>query len=599
MSAGADLARLLGDGAEAALARRAARRERSREEARRARADRAEWRLLVVSVFFLAGFTALAGRMTFLAAADPAEPRLDPASTTVAAVDRAAIVDRNGRLLAVNLPTWAIYAHPEEAARAGVDADEAARRVASVLPELSEETVRARFAPGRKFVWIKRPASPAERQAVHDLGVPGVYFGRRETRLYPAGRIGAHVLGGVTTGEESVDHAELVGLAGVERSLDDELRDPGRAGAPMALSLDLVAQAALTEVMEEAVTEFGAIAASAVLMDARNGEIIAMVSLPDFNPNDRPDTHDPTVAKTRPMMNRVAEGVYELGSTFKLFAAAQAIDSGIFAPDSMIDTTGPIRVGKYRINDFHRMPPEMSLRDVIVESSNVGTSRVALAIGGAAQKAFLKRLGFLEPTSVEVAEANLGQPLFPERWTELSTMTISYGHGLAATQLHLAAAYASLLNGGLLVEPTLRLDAPRPTEADRVISAKTSRSLREMMRAVVAEEKGTANFAEAPGYEVGGKTGTADKPSRGGYDRSKTISTFAGAFPMSSPKYVLVVTLDEASTFRYGRTWRTAGWTAAPTAGLAVKRIAPLLGMRPAPKSIDPASEALVDGVSY
>ncbi|WP_340109517.1 penicillin-binding protein 2 [Pikeienuella sp. HZG-20] len=599
MSAGADLARVLGDGAEAALARRAARRERSREATRRARADRAEWRLLVVSVFFLAGFAALAGRMTYLAAAEPVEPRLDPASTTAAAADRAPIVDRNGRLLAVNLPTWAIYAHPAETARAGVDADEAARLISSALPELSEEIVRARFAPGRKFVWIKRPASPAERQAVHDLGIPGVYFGRRETRLYPAGRIAAHVLGGVTTGEESVDHAELVGLAGVERSLDAELRDPARAGAPLALSLDLVAQAALTEVMGEAMAEFGAIAASAVLMDARNGEILAMVSLPDFDPNARPDTHDPKIAKTRPMMNRVAEGVYELGSTFKLFTAAQAIDSGVYAPESMIDTTGPIRVGKYRISDFHRMPPQLSLRDVIVESSNVGTSRVALAIGATAQKTFLEKLGFMKPTSVEIAEASLGQPLFPDRWSDLSTMTISFGHGLAATQLHLAAAYASLLNGGLRVEPTLRLDAPPPTEAARVISAKTSRSLREMLRAVVAEEKGTANFAEVPGYEVGGKTGTADKAARGGYDRSKTISTFAGAFPMSAPKYVLVVTLDEASTFRYGRTWRTAGWTAAPTAGLAVKRIAPLLGMRPAPQPVEPAGAALVDGVSF
>ncbi|QIE57647.1 penicillin-binding protein 2 [Pikeienuella piscinae] len=591
MSAGADLVRVLGDGAETALARRAERRERAREEKRRARADRAEWRLLVVSLFFLVGFGVLGGRMALLAVAEPKEPRLETAASRVVATERAAITDRNGRLLAANLPTWAIYAHPHETALAGVDADEAARRLGAVLPEIGEETFRARFAPGRKFVWIKRPATPDERQAVHDLGIPGIYFGRRETRIYPAGRIGAHILGGVTVGAEGVDHAELVGLAGVERRLDKELRDPARAGRPMPLSIDLVAQTALTDVMGAAMTEFSAIAASAVLMDARNGEVLAMVSLPDFDPNNRPDTRDPRVAKVRPMMNRAAEGVYEFGSTFKLFTAAQAIDSGLYTPESMIDTKGPLRVGKFKINDFHRMPPRMTLRDVIVESSNVGTSNIALAIGAEAQKAFLRKIGMLDPTSIEIAEARLGQPLYPARWSQLSTMTISFGHGLAATQLHLAAAYASLLNGGLRVHPTLRRGAPAPTEADRVISASTSRSLREILRAVVAEEKGTANFAEVPGFEVGGKTGTADKPARGGYDESKTLSTFAAAFPMSSPKYVLVVTLDEASTFRYGRTWRTAGWTAAPTAALAVERLAPILHMRPIP-----APETVVAG---
>ncbi|MEX2519194.1 MAG: penicillin-binding protein 2 [Paracoccaceae bacterium] len=591
MSGSDGLLRVLGDEADAAILRRAEIREHAREAKRRARADLAEWRLWLVAGFFALAYFSLGMRMSILAVTEPEEPRLG-ASASVEMMERAPITDRNGRLLAANLPTWAIYAHPQETARAGVDADEAARRLASVLPEVGEENFRHRFGPGRKFVWIKRPASPSEKQAVHDLGIPGVEFGRRETRIYPAGRIAAHVLGGATVGAEGVDHAELVGLAGVERSLDEMLRDPAREGAPLALTIDLVAQTALTEVMGAAMAEFDAIAASAVLMDANNGEILAMVSLPDFNPNDRPDTRDPVVAKTRPMMNRAAEGVYELGSTFKLFAAAQALEMGIYAPESMIDTTGPLRVGKYRIGDFHRMPPRMSLRDVIVESSNVGTSRIALAIGPKAQKEFLGKLGFLDPTRLQIAEARLGQPLYPSNWGQLSTMTISFGHGLAATQLHLAAAYASLLNGGLRVHPTLLPGRAAPGEEDRVISAKTSRSLREILRAVVAEEKGTGNFAEVPGYEVGGKTGTADKPSRGGYDTSKTISTFAGAFPMSSPKYVIVVTLDEASTFKYGRTWRTAGWTAAPTAGLAVKRLAPILDMRPIPAPIDPAALA-------
>ncbi len=586
-----ELIRVLGDQGAERIAQRAQRRENAREARRKARADLAEWRLWLVAGCFALGYAALAGQMALTAVAEPEEPALEVAGGPPPA-ERAPIVDREGRLLAANLPTWAIYAHPEVTARAGIDAAEAARLLSSALPGIGEETLRARFAPGRKFVWVKRPASPAEKQAVHDLGLPGVEFGRRETRIYPAGRIAAHVLGGATVGAEGVDHAELVGLAGVERRLDDALRDPSRAGEPFRISLDLAAQTAMTEVLEAAMRDFRAIAASAVLMDARNGEIIAMVSLPDFDPNARPDTRDPVVAKTRPMMNRAAEGVYELGSTFKTFAAAQAMELGLYGPETMIDTTGPLRIGRFRISDFHKMPPRMTLRDVIVESSNVGTARVAIAIGAERQKDFLGKLGLLSPTPVEIAEARLGQPLYPANWSQLSTMTISYGHGLAATQLHLAAAYATLLNGGLKVKPTLIPGAPAPTEADRVISAETSRHLREMLRAVVAEEKGTANLAEVPGYEVGGKTGTAEKPSAGGYDGGRNITTFAGAFPMSDPRYVIVVTLDEASTFKYGRTWRTAGWTAAPTAGLAVRRIAPVLGIRPAPKPLDPADVA-------
>lgn len=583
------LIQVLAEGAEAeaAIARRAAARARMRDAGRKARAERTEWRLGLISAFFILGYALLAGRMTLLAASEPEEPRLAGASSGGAYGGRAPITDRTGRILAANLPTWSIYAHPREMVSAGVAPETAARRLAAILPGTSEERLRARFERRRGLVWIKRPATPAEKQATHDLGIPGVYFGRRETRIYPAGRIGAHILGGARVGEETVTYAELVGRAGVERALDEELRDPAREGRPLALSVDLAAQTTLTRVMEAAIDRFTAKAGSAVLMNAKNGEIIAMVSLPDFDPNNRPDPNDPEIAKTRPMMNRAAEGVYELGSTFKVFAAALAMEEGLYGPQSMVDTTGPLKIGRFKIRDFHRMPPRMTLRDVIVESSNVGTARLALAFGPEKQRAFLTKLGFMEATKLEIAEARIGRPLIPERWGRLQSMTISYGHGFAATQLHLAAAYASLVNGGLKVTPTLRLGAPAPTEADRVVRPETSRALREMMRAVVAEEKGTANFAEVPGYEVGGKTGTADKAARGGYDRGKTLSTFAGAFPISDPQYVIVVTLDEASTFKYGRTWRTAGWTAAPTAGLAVKRLAPILGMRPKPQPID------------
>lgn len=583
MSRESDLIRVLSDGeeAEGLRVRRAERREASRESRRRARAERSDWRLGLICLFFLLGYGALGARMTFLAAAEPEEPRVAAASDVSAPASRAPITDRRGRLLAANLPTWSIYAHPTEMKRSGVTADEAAALLAGVLPGLDEARLRHRFETRKGLVWVKRPATPAERQAAHDLGLPGVYFGRRETRIYPAGRIAAHVLGGVRVGDESVTHAELVGRAGVERAMDETLRDPARGGAPLALSIDLSVQTALTEVVEAALVEFRAKAAAATMMDARTGEILAMVSLPDFDPNRRPNPNDPEIAKTRPLMNRAAEGVYELGSTFKLFAAAEAIEEGYATPESMIDTKGPIKMGRFKISDFHKMPDRMSLRDVIVESSNVGTSRLALTFGPEAQRAFLDRFGFMSAPEVELAEAWIGEPLIPKRWGRLETMTISYGHGFAATQLHLASAYAALVNGGLRVKPTILRGAEAPGEEARVISPGASLAIREMLRGVVAEEKGTGNFADVPGYEVGGKTGTADKPSRGGYDERRTLSTFAAAWPMSSPQYVLVVTLDEAKTVKYGREWRTAGWTAAPTAGLAIRRISPLLGMRP------------------
>ncbi|MEL6792635.1 MAG: penicillin-binding protein 2 [Pseudomonadota bacterium] len=583
MSANDDLVRLLADGeeGESYRARRARKRAARKAERRQARAERSEWRLGLICAFFLLGYGALAGRMTLLAASEPQEPRVAAASDVAAPASRAAIVDRQGRILAANLPTWSIYAHPTEMIRAGVSAEEGARRIAEAIEGVDEERLRDTFANRKGLVWVKRPASPAEKQAVHNLGLPGVHFGRRETRIYPAGRIGAHILGGIRTGRESVTYAELVGRAGVERAMDETLRDPGRRGAPLKLSVDLAVQTALTDVMQTAKTEFKAVAAAATLMNARNGEILAMVSLPDFDPNARPNPNDPEVAKTRPLMNRAAEGVYELGSTFKVFAAAQAMEMGVANPSTMVETKGPIKFGGHKIGDFHKMPDQMTLRDVIVESSNVGTSRLALQIGTEKQREFLASLGLTQAPPVEIAEARIGRPLIPERWGRLEAMTISFGHGFAATQLHLAAAYAAMVNGGLKVKPTVLKGGEAPTEADRVISLETSLALRDMMRGVVAEEAGTANFAEVPGYEIGGKTGTADKPYRGGYDERRTLTSFAGAWPMSSPEYVIVVTLDEGKTFKYGREWRTAGWVAAPTAGLAVKRIAPLLGMRP------------------
>ncbi len=539
------------------------------------RPGRAEWRLALVALFFVMAYGATAARMGALALSEPVEPQV--ASTdALAHVARAEIVDRAGRPLAMNLPAAAVYAHPHELD----DPEAAAAALAGALDGVSEQTLRARFKRGRRFAWIKRPISPRERQAVHDLGLPGVYFGARDLRLYPAGRIGAHVLGGARFGEESVDFAETVGIAGVERRFDAALRDPARAGDPLRLTLELPAQTALTEILRAAMARFEAKAAAAVLMEADTGRVVAMASLPDFDPNARPNPADPAVVASGALMNRAAGGVFELGSVFKPLVAALAMDAGLATPLSVLDAQGPLRWGRFTIRDFHRMPPRMTLTEVIAESSNVATARLAMTLGVERLRDFLDRLGLLAAHDLEVSEAALSTPLQPRRWSELSAITISYGHGLAVSPLHLASAYAAMVNGGLRVRPTLDPKAPAPTEADRVLSPETSARMRAMLRAVVTD--GTGGLAEAPGYEVAGKTGTADKPKPGGgYHRDRVISSFAGAFPASEPKYVMVVSLDEPVDRSGPAPRRSAGWTAAPVFGAATARLAPLLGLVP------------------
>lgn len=539
---------------------------------------RAEFRLAVLGVAFFLAFGTIGARMAILASSEPQEPR-STASGSRILNQRADIVDRNGAVLATNLATTALYAQPPLM----VDPEKAANDLADLFPDLDRERLIRDFTGGkRKFLWVKKKLSPEQRQQVHDIGEPGLLFGPREMRLYPNGRLAAHILGGASFGKEGVSSAEVIGVAGVEKQFDDLLRSPELDGRALELSIDLTAQSTMRHVLSGGMKLMQAKGAAAVLMDARSGEILSMASLPDFDPNNRPlppVTGDPSQS---PLFNRAAQGVYELGSTFKLFAAAASLERGLVDLDTMIDTTGPMRYGRYRIRDFHNLGPELSVRDVIVKSSNVGTARMALAAGGSVQKSILGDLGFFKPVPVELGEARHAQPLFPKKWSEISTMTISYGHGIAATPLHLAAAYSTLVNGGFRVVPTLlkQQTGVRP-DGEQIISGKTSDQMRQLLREVVV--RGTASMGEVPGYQVGGKTGTANKPDpKGGYYDDRVIATFAGAFPMSDPKYVLVVTLDEPSIDAYGEERRTAGWTAVPVAAEIIARVAPLLGLRPA-----------------
>ncbi|MAM61612.1 penicillin-binding protein 2 [Maritimibacter sp. UBA3975] len=537
---------------------------------------RAEGRLLVLAALFFCAFVTVGVRMGTLSATVPSEPRAQAPGALIAQT-RADIVDRQGRLLATNFVTHALYAETENM----VDPARAAAELARIFPDLEEEALLRRFTGKTKFLWIKPQISPEQKQAVHDIGDPGLLFGPRDMRLYPNGGLAAHVLGGARFGEQAVQAAELIGVAGIERAFDERLSDPARAGEPLMLTLDLTVQAAVERVLAGGMQVMNAQGAAAILMDAHTGEIVSLASLPDFDPNDRPNPPTKGDPSDSPIFNRAVQGVYELGSTYKIFAAAQALELGLVNPETMIDTRGPIRWGKHRINDFHDYGAQLSVTDVIVRSSNIGTARLAQQIGGARQREFLDQLGLTQPTALELSEAARIKPLLPSNWSELSTMTISYGHGISASPLHLATAYASLLNGGTRVTPTLVRSGP-VAPGPRVVSEKTSAIARDMLRQVVASEKGTASFGEVPGYAVGGKTGTADKPKpRGGYYEDKVIGTFASVFPAHDPKYILVVSLDEPVISILGEARRTAGFTAVPVAAEIIRRVAPLLGLRP------------------
>ncbi|MBF9041054.1 penicillin-binding protein 2 [Rhodobacterales bacterium LSUCC0387] len=550
---------------------------RQRHEAERDKLRlRAEGRILVVALCFLLGFGAVGVRMGALAASEPQEPGVTSVASAIQTA-RADIVDRQGRILATNLLTNALYAHPHEM----VDPLAAAEGLVEIFPEMDYDRLVAQLTSERRFLWLRRSISPEQEQAVHDLGEPGLLFGPREIRLYPNGAIAAHILGGAGFGQEAVNAAEIVGVAGLEAQFDAELRDPARAHTPLRLSMDLAIQSATEEVLASGMGLMNARGASAVLMDAHTGEVISLASLPDFDPNARPrqltSGNDPSQS---PLFNRAVQGVYELGSVFKIFTMAQALELDMVTPETSIDTTSPLRIAGFNIRDFHNYGPRQTATEVIVHSSNIGTARIADEIGPDRQRLFLQDLGLLEATPIEIVEASTGRPMIPARWERLSTMTVSYGHGLSISPLHLAAGFAAMVNGGTRVAPTLITQRGAPQTAARIISEDTSAQIRAMMRAVV--DGGTASLAEVEGYEMGGKTGTADKPNpSGGYYEDRVIATFAGAFPMSDPQYVIVVTLDEPEIVALGETRRTAGWTSAPVAAEILRRVGPLLNLQP------------------
>jgi cell division protein FtsI (penicillin-binding protein 3) len=536
---------------------------------RRAQIDTARARLAVGAGAFGLLFLALAARVVDVSLLAGGQPRLVATPQAVIAdeprVERASITDRNGVLLAASLPTAALYANPREIA----DPAEAARKLASVLPELDPALLAPRLEGDRQFVYIRRHLTPREQDAVNRLGIPGVYFQRAERRVYPQGRAAVHVLGGT-----DVDGN---GIAGVERAFDARLRE--QVGTPLRLSLDIRVQHVLREALARAIARFEAIGGAGVVMDVTSGEVLAMVSLPDY------DAAETATAPAESRFNRITVGVYEPGSTFKILSTAMALDLGTVRLASGFDASRPITYGRFTISDFRGKNRWLTVPEIFAYSSNIGTARMVLEVGVARHRDFLERLGMTRRLGIELPETALPLAPGPRHWREINTLTIAFGHGISVTPLHVATATAAMVNGGVLRTPTILARAPdAAVPGERVIRAETSATIRRLMRLTVTH--GSGKGADVPGYFVGGKTGTAQKVgAHGRYVRDARISSFTGIFPAHAPRYVVYLMVDEPKPQRESHGFATGGWVAAPAAKEVIERIGPLLGVLPEPET--------------
>ena len=530
------------------------------EGARKEALETSRSRLVVTSVLFAVAFAVISGRLVELAIFEDPQARATATAsrTVVQSKSRADILDRNGILLATSVPTASVYANPRHL----LDARDAARRIVTVFPEVNEERLFRRLNSERTFVWIRRNITPNQQFAINALGLPGIYFRRTERRVYPHGSLTSHVVG--TT------DIDAKGLTGIERSFDGPLQESEQA---LALSLDVRVQSVVRRALNTAIEKFSAVGGAGIVVDVTNGEVLALVSLPDFEPHFGGDV----TAEAR--FNRVTKGVYEMGSTFKLFTTAMALDTRTIGLNGGFDATKPLRVARFVINDYHAKKRWLSVPEILVHSSNIGAAKMGVAVGTKTQQAYLHALGLTRKARLELPE--IGVPLIPSPWRKISTMTISYGHGIAVSPLQMANGVAALVNGGILRDATLALSAPGAVPAGvQVIKTGTSIKMRRLMRLVV--RRGTGKNAEVEGYLVGGKTGTADKPGPGGYAASRrVISSFVGAFPIDRPRYVVLAMLDEpkgtAETFGYA----TGGWVAAPVVREIVAALGPMMGMAP------------------
>jgi len=548
------------------------------EGGKKSRKNLTDGRLRLVIVFLILAFFAIGGRMVVLGISQGTDQAKEIARS-VAALARPTITDRNGRNLAMDILVPSLYASPRQI----IDLDEAVEKLSAELPDIDREWLRDKLDGDEGFVWIKREMSPAAQERIFNLGIPGINFRTESKRYYPGRNIAAHVLGSV-----NVDNQ---GISGMERYLDSDefamvrLATGANPSDPVKLSIDLRVQYALQAELADALERYQAIAAAGVIIDVATGEVLALSSLPDYDPNIAAS------ALEEGRFNRITAGTFELGSTFKTVTMAAALDSGVVVITDEFDAREPIRFGRYTIDDYRGKRRILTLPEVYKYSSNIGTIRVMQTLGKENYRAFLTRAGFDDPLAIELPETKLSS--IPHEFSDVGAATASFGHGLSVTPLHMATAVAGFVNDGIMVPATLLMRTQSEANAlgKRIISAETSAQIRYLMRLNALEGSGRRMNRIAEGYMVGGKTGTADKVVDGRYDTSKNFTAFASAFPMDNPKYAMVILVDEPKR-ENEQTGTTAGWNAGEITGRVVQRIAPALGIMPNFSEI--SEEALV-----
>jgi cell division protein FtsI (penicillin-binding protein 3) len=525
-------------------------------------------RMRWVSLVFVGLFGAIAVKLVYLG--------LKPEPTTIRRVAEAVaaarpdILDRNGEILATDVTTMSVFAEP----RRIIDKDEATELLTAVLPNLEARDLRDKLGSKKGFVWVKREVTPHQRDEVFHLGLPGVGLLAENKRVYPNGPIGAHVLGFA-----NVDNA---GIAGIEKYIDGQgLGDLHGAGfklaqdelRPISLSLDIRATHAVRDELQKGITHFKAKAGAAAILDVNTGEVVALASLPDYDPNNPTDALDPL------HINRMNVGVYEMGSTFKALTIAMALDSGKVNLNSRLDARGALSFGRFKIHDYHAQNRALTVSEVFTYSSNIGTARMALGQGVERHKYFLRKMGQLTRMRTELPES--AEPIVPKSWGELNTMTIAFGHGLAVAPLQSMMAVGALMNGGYLITPTFlkRSDAEAKKDAPQVIKPETSEMMRYLMR--LNAEKGTARKVDIDGYFVGGKTGTAEKVIGGHYSKNRLFTTFMAVAPADKPKYLFLTIMDEPQGLPETGGYATAAYNAGTVTGKIIERVGPLVGLPP------------------
>ena len=522
-------------------------------------------RVLLTMALFFSVYGAIGGRLVYLGLQDP-EASSGPVSRVTAS--RPDIVDRNGEVLATDIKTASLFAEP----RRIVDADEAIEKLSTVLPDIDAEQTYHKLKSGTGFVWLKRQLTPRQQSAIMQLGIPGIGFRTEKRRFYPGGATASHILG--------LTNIDNKGIAGLEKYIDDQgladLQASGLAVAddlkPVKLSIDIRVQHIVHDELARSMEKYHAIAAGAVILSVKTGEVLAMASLPDFDPN------NPVNALDKDRLNRMSAGVFEMGSTIKSFTTAMALDSGKVTLASTFDATRPITIGRQTIRDFHGKGRVLSVPEVFIYSSNIGSAREADVVGIEGHREFLKRLGLLDRLQTELPE--VARPTEPKVWKKVHSITIAFGHGMSTTPLQTAVGAAALMNGGRLMPPTFlpRTEEQAAALATQVLNPQTSEDMRYLYR--LNAEKGSGKKAEVPGYRVGGKTGTAEKVVNGRYSSDKRFNAFLAAFPMDDPQYVVLTIIDEPKPEKPGM-GATAGSNAAPTVANIIRRAAPLLGVKP------------------